>query len=86
MRFVLDSELALCIIICMVNDRRTALRVRRAMLDLTQLEVARLAGMHMIRYSRIENSVFDPTPAERKAIAKALKAKADDLFPELVSA
>lgn len=62
------------------------MRVRRAVLDLTQLEAARLAGMHMLRYARIENGVYDPTPDERKVIAKALKAKASDIFPELVSA
>lgn len=67
-------------------DRRTAMRVRRAVLDLTQLEAARLAGMHMLRYARIENGVYEPTPAERKAIAKALKAKADELFSEPVTA
>lgn len=62
------------------------MRVRRAALNLTQLQAARLVGMQMLRWNRIENSYIDPTPAERRAIAKALKAKADELFPEAVSA
>lgn len=62
------------------------MRVRRAALDLTQLQASRLVGMTMLRWNRIENSYLDPTPDERKAIAKVLKAKADDLFPELVGA
>lgn len=62
------------------------MRLRRVELDLTQLDAARLAGLHMMRYARIENCVYDPTPSERKAIAKALKVKADDLFPQQVSA
>lgn len=67
-------------------QKRTALRVRRAELDVSQIQVASGAGMGLDRFWRIENGVVEPTPAERKAIAKALKAKADDLFPELVSA
>lgn len=85
-RFGLDSGLSLCIIMFMVTDRRTAMRVRRAALNLTQLQASRLVGMHMLRWNRIENSYTDPTPDEQKAIAKALKAKREDLFPELVAA
>lgn len=66
-----------------MDERTRALRVQRASLGLTQLAVARKAGMHMLRYARIENCVYDPTPAEQKAIAKALKTKAADLFPEM---
>lgn len=69
-----------------MHDRRTAMRVRRAALNLTQLQAARLVGMQMLRWNRIENSYIDPTPEEAKTIAKALKAKRDDLFPETVSA
>jgi transcriptional regulator with XRE-family HTH domain len=62
------------------------MRIRRAALDLTQFKAARLAGVHPLKFHRIENGIADPTPDERKAIAKALKAKADDLFPDTVSA
>lgn len=37
------------------------------------------------RYLRIELGYADPTPDECKAIARALKAKIEDLFPELVA-
>lgn len=67
-------------------ERRKAMRLRRVELDLTQLEAARKARLDINRYARIENCVFDPTETERKAIAKALKANADDLFPETVPA
>lgn len=69
-----------------MQDRRTAFRVRRAALDLTQMKVARATGIEINRFVRIENGVFDPTPDEQKAIAKALKCKRTDLFPEQVSA
>lgn len=69
-----------------MHDRRIAMRVRRAALDLTQVKAARLAGLTMLRYSRIETGYYDPTPDEQRAIAKALKAKRGDLFPEQVSA
>lgn len=70
----------------MSRERKIAMRVKRAALELSQIEVAQKAGIQFQRYNRIENGVYDPTPAEAKAIAKALKAKADDLFPEQVSA
>lgn len=65
-----------------MQDRRTAFRVRRAALNLTQRKAADAADIEINRFVRIENEYTDPTPAERKAIAKALKAKASDLFPE----
>jgi DNA-binding XRE family transcriptional regulator len=63
------------------------LRVRRAELDITQGKAAKAAGMGRFRFWQIENGDGpDATPAEQKAIAKALKTKAADLFPEAVSA
>jgi transcriptional regulator with XRE-family HTH domain len=67
-------------------QKRKALRVRRAELDVSQIEVASAAGMGLDRFWRIENGVVNPSPAEEKAIARALKAKTSDLFPEQVSA
>lgn len=67
-------------------QKRTALRVRRAELDLNQFEVAAAAGMGRDRFLRIELGYTEPTPDEQKAIAKALKAKRTDLFPEQVTA
>lgn len=63
------------------------LRVRRAELRITQGKAAKVAGMGRFRFWQIENGDGpNPTPAEQKAIARALKAKAADLFPEQVTA
>jgi transcriptional regulator with XRE-family HTH domain len=67
-------------------QKRMELRVRRAALDMNQFAAADLAGMGRDRYVRIELGYAEPTKDERKAIAKALKAKASELFPEQVSA
>lgn len=66
--------------------KRLPLRIRRAALELNQFDVADASGMGRDRYVRIELGYADPTPAEQRAIARALKAKAADLFPEQVSA
>jgi transcriptional regulator with XRE-family HTH domain len=63
-------------------QKRLALRVRRAALEMNQFEVAAAAGIGRDRFCRIELGYADPTPDEQKAIAKALKAKRDDLFGE----
>lgn len=63
------------------------LRVRRAELTITQSRAAKAAGMGRYRFWQIENGDGpDPTPDEQRAIAKALKAKAADLFLDQVSA
>lgn len=69
-----------------MQDRTIAMRVRRAALGLSQTEAGRRAGLALHRYHRIERGTFDPTPKEARAIAKALKANATDLFPEQVGA
>jgi transcriptional regulator with XRE-family HTH domain len=67
-------------------QKRMALRVRRAALDMNQFEAAAAAGMGRDRFLRIELGYAEPSKDEQKAIAKALKAKASELFPEQVSA
>lgn len=69
-----------------MQDRRTAFRVRRAALNLTQMKAARAARIEINRFVRIENGVFDATDAERKRIAKVFKCNPADLFPEQVIA
>jgi transcriptional regulator with XRE-family HTH domain len=67
-----------------MHERTKAMKMRRVELGgLSQMAVARAAGIHFQRYARIENAVYDPTPEEEKAIAKALKCKRSELF-ELV--
>ena len=67
-------------------QKRMALRVRRAALDLNQFEAAAAAGMGRDRFLRIELGYADPTPDEERAIARALKCKRADLFPEVAEA
>lgn len=58
------------------------LRVLRAERDVTQMDVARDAGISHNRYWRIENGYEQPTADECKSLAKALKANIKDLgFP-----
>lgn len=66
----------------MANVNR--LRVRRAELDITQGRAAKAAGMGRYRFWQIENNEGPEASAdEQKAIAKALKAKRDELFSDL---
>lgn len=59
------------------------LRVRRAERRLTQIELARTAGIHENRYWRIENGYAVPTDAERAALAAALGVTEAEIWPDL---
>lgn len=59
------------------------LRVRRAVLDVTQHDVAQRIGIHRDRFWRIENGYTDPTTEEIDALARALDATPAELFPTL---
>jgi DNA-binding XRE family transcriptional regulator len=73
--------------ILLLHMEPNRLFVRRAELRTTQAKTAKAAGMGRYRCWQIENNDGPPaTPAEQKAIAKALKAKAHELWPEAVSA
>lgn len=60
------------------------LRKRRAELGKTQAEVARLAGMSTVQYNGYENERHEPSEATMDRLAKALKAKPDDLWYDAV--
>jgi transcriptional regulator with XRE-family HTH domain len=68
------------------------LRVRRAELDVTQMDVAATAGraleagMGLNRYWKIENGQVTPTEDEQAAIADALDSERGVLFAELLAA
>ena len=49
---------------------------------LTQIAVAKAADIHDSRLSRIVNGHDDPSDAEIKALARVLKRKPVQLFPE----
>jgi len=57
------------------------LRVARAEHRLSQMQTASAAQIGFNRYWRIENGYTDPTPEEREALAQALSATVDQLFP-----
>lgn len=48
----------------------------------SQIEVAKASGIHESRLSRFVNGHYEPNDAERKALARVLKRKAAQLFPE----
>jgi transcriptional regulator with XRE-family HTH domain len=69
----------------MKNGNR--LRVRRAELRITQWDTAKRARISsQSRYSLIENGYAQPSEAERRRLARALKSEEAELFPEKVSA
>lgn len=57
------------------------LKVRRAELGKTQLQVARAAGMSDSRLSLIERGELDPTDEEMTSLVKALRSRRSRLFP-----
>jgi transcriptional regulator with XRE-family HTH domain len=52
---------------------------------LTQLEISKIADIHESRLSHIVNGHREPNDLERKAIARVLKRKMADLFPEAIA-
>lgn len=49
----------------------------------TQREVARALGITEVRLSRIVHGVADPTPDERRHLARILKTTQAALFPKV---
>jgi len=49
--------------------------------DLSQVEIARKLGVHECRVSGFIHGRYEPTPEQKKALAKLLKTKASELFP-----
>ena len=58
------------------------LRRRRGELGLTQYQVAEKAEMSVVQYNGYENDRHEPSEATMVRLAKALKAKADDLWDD----
>lgn len=69
----------------MLRKKATRLKVLRADADLTQIDVARRAGMNVTRYWQIEKGYGNPaTKPEREAVAAALSVKVSEIaWPEL---
>jgi transcriptional regulator with XRE-family HTH domain len=60
-----------------------ALKVAILQSGKSQLQIARETGIHDSLLSKFVNGWRQPDAAQRKAIAKAVKAKADELFAEV---
>lgn len=74
--------MAVQIQIGMTNKPSTnRLRVLRAERRITQMDLSVKARVSMFRYWRIENGYIQPTDEELKALARALKVTAADIFP-----
>lgn len=58
-----------------------ALKIAIIEADTTQAEVAKRAGLQRPKLSNIIHEYDAPTPEQKKAIAKILKRKVEDLFP-----
>lgn len=67
---------------------RSRLRVLRAEQEVTQMQVARKAGLSAARYWQIENGEgSEPSPGERNAVAAALGVKVSEIaWPEFAKA
>ncbi|HMG19495.1 MAG TPA: helix-turn-helix domain-containing protein [Gemmatimonadales bacterium] len=61
------------------------LRPLRAERRTSQLDLSIASSISASRYWKIENSYVEPTPAERKALARVLKVQESDAFPEAVA-
>ena len=62
------------------------LKAARARAGRDQHEVAQRARILYSRYVRIENGYTAPTPAEQRAIARALRVPLEDAFPVAATA
>lgn len=63
-----------------MNEGRTRLKVLRAMREVTQLQVAKAAGLSASRYWQIENGFGSiPSPDEQAAVAAALAVSAAEI-------
>lgn len=61
---------------------KNRLRVWRAERHITQLRLAKKAGLHTQTLSYIENGHIQATDQQRRVIAKALGVSVQDVFPE----
>lgn len=65
-----------------VPPRRLVLKFAIVLAGLTQVQLAKAAGISPAKLSRIIGGHVCPTNAERKNIAKVLRAREKELFPE----
>jgi transcriptional regulator with XRE-family HTH domain len=62
--------------------KNIALKIAIVESGLSQIEVAKAADLHESRLSHIINGHRDPSGFERRVLARILKRKPADLFPD----
>jgi transcriptional regulator with XRE-family HTH domain len=62
--------------------RANRLRVWRADRRIIQIELAHRTKINVARLSEIENGYRQPTDAQKKKLARALKVTVGELFPD----
>ena len=62
--------------------RANRLRVWRADRRIIQIDLANRTKINVARLSEIENGYRQPTDAQKKKLARALKVTVSELFPE----
>lgn len=65
--------------------KNIALKIAIVESGLSQVDIADAADIHESKLSYIVNGRRQPSDAERKALARVLKRKATDLFPETIA-
>jgi transcriptional regulator with XRE-family HTH domain len=60
------------------------LRAQRTKINKTQAQIASEAGMSTVQYNGYENGRHEPSESTMNRLAKALKAKPDDLWYDAV--
>lgn len=65
--------------------KNLALKIAIVESGLSQVDVAEAVDLHESRLSQIINGRREPSDAERKAIARVLKRKPAQLFPEALA-
>lgn len=62
-----------------------ALKIAIIEAETTQVEVAKRAGIAAPLFSKIVHEYEDATPDQKKAIAKILRCKVEDIFPSVAA-
>jgi len=63
------------------NNTNVALKVAIVQSEQTQRAIAKRAGMSELRLSQLVTRRLEPTPDDKRGLAKALRCRQSDLFP-----
>ena len=66
-----------------IRQKRILLIPKRLEKNIKQIELADKTGIRQSRFSKIENGYENPSDEEKRLIAKHLKCKIIDIFPEI---